>query len=223
MEPQQTPPEQEPVSPQPIQPAAQPESENPSEPAVRPIRLHKSSGSIEAITEPGEVLIFRVKKHLFGILVMYLQVLLGFGLAGGLVYFLLPSMVGADQQANVRSLMTLILILVAGLLGLIMVVVTYIYRQNELILTDRNVTQIIKNSLFSRQVSQLTLNNIEDVTADKEGLWSMVFNFGQIRIETAGEQNNFHFTYCPNPNHYGQLLVDTRAKCVGRGGNIPPH
>jgi uncharacterized membrane protein YdbT with pleckstrin-like domain len=153
---------------------------------------------------------------------MYMQAFLALTLVGGLAYFVVPDVVGADQQTQVQGWLAIGLAIFAMIVFLIMLVVTYIYSRNELILTDRNVTQIISNGLFSRQVSQLSLNNIEDVTADKQGIWSMVFNFGQVRIETAGEQNNFHFAYCPNPNYYGQLLLDTRARCAGRG-NSPPH
>lgn len=196
-------------------------------PAEQPIiapRIHssKGSGSIEAITEPGETLVFRTKKHFFGIAIMYLQAFLALILVGGLAYFIIPGIVGPDQETQVKGWLAIGLAIFAIFMFLILLVVTFIYSQNELILTDRNVTQVIRNGLFSRQVSQLSLYNIEDVTADKEGLWAMMFNFGQVRIETAGEQNNFHFAYCPNPNYYGQLLLDTRARCTGRG-NSPPH
>jgi hypothetical protein len=217
-------PEQTPTEPTPTQPVEQPAAtESPEPPVVAP-RIHSSKGrgSIEAITEPGEKLIFRTKKHPFGIVVMYVQVFLALILVGGLAYFIVPGVVSADQQSQVQNWLTLGLAAFAVLIMLIMLVVTYIYSDNELILTDRNVTQVIRNGLFSKQVSQLSLNNIEDITADKEGIWAMLFNFGQVRIETAGEQNNFHFSYCPNPNHYGQLLLDTRARCAGRG-NSPPH
>jgi hypothetical protein len=217
-------PEQTPIEPTPTQPLEQPAVNQPSEPPVVAPRIHssKGSGSIEAITEPGEKLVFRTKKHPFGIAVMYLQAFLALILVGGLAYFVVPGVVSADQQSQVKGWLAIGLALFAMVIFLIMLVVTYIYSRNELILTDRNVTQIISNGLFSRQVSQLSLNNIEDVTADKEGIWAMIFNFGQVRVETAGEQNNFHFAYCPNPNYYGQLLLDTRARCAGRG-NSPPH
>lgn len=202
-------------------PAPEPTPVSPLEQPVAP-RIHSSKGhgSIEAISEPGEQLVFRTKKHPFGVLVMYLQAVLALALVGGLLYLVVPGMVDETQQAAVKGWLMLALAGFAMVMFLIMLLVTYIYSDNELILTDRNVTQIIRNGLFARQVSQLSLNNIEDVTADKQGIWAMLFNFGQIRIETAGEQNNFHFTYCPNPNHYGQLLLDTRARCQK---NNAPH
>lgn len=218
MNPEQTP--TEPTQPQPVE---QPTVNQVAEQQIVAPRIHssKGGGSIEAITEPGETLVFRTKKHPFGIAVMYLQAFLALILVGGLAYFVVPGVVSADQQSQVQGWLAIGLAIFAMVIFLIMLVVTYIYSQNELILTDKNVTQVIRNGLFSKQVSQLSLNNIEDVTADKEGIWAMLFNFGQVRVETAGEQNNFHFSYCPNPNYYGQLLLDTRARCAGRGN--PPH
>ncbi len=190
------------------------------QPTPQPRRM--IHGSIEAITEPGEKLIFRTKKHPFGLVVMYLEALFGFILASGLMLYLVPGFFGEDQQVAAKSWVLIIVALFGAIMVVILLVVTYIYSSNELILTDRNVTQIIRNGLFDKQVSQLSLNNVEDVTAEKHGLFPMLFNFGQVRVETAGEQNNFHFQYCPRPNHYGQLLLDTRAECIGRG-NSPPH
>lgn len=190
-------------------------------PAV-PSKIHApgKSGSILAITEPGEVVVFRIKKHLFGLIVMYLQALIGFGLVTGLLLFTTADLVTGDNKAAAQQWIVLGLTVVGVLLFLILLVVTFVYRQNELLLTNRNITQVIRNGLFDRQVSQLTLNNIEDVTAEKKGIWAMIFNFGQIRVETAGEQNNFHFKYCPLPDHYGQLILDERASCRA---NSPPH
>ncbi len=224
MNPENTPtPEETPAQPQPVE---TPQIDTPPVPPPVPtesIQAPRIHSSIEAITEPGEEIVFRTKKHPFGIIVMYLQAILGFVLAGGLMLYLLPSFFGADQQTEVRAWALVGL----GFFGLIMFVilllVTYVYYSNELILTNRNVTQIIRNGLFDKQVSQLSLNNIEDVTAEKHGIFPMLFNYGQVRVETAGEQNNFHFRYCPDPNHYGQLLLDTRAICQRRGGNSPPH
>lgn len=181
---------------------------------------HRIHSSIEAATSPGEHVVFQVKKHFFGLAVMYLQAIIAFIIVSGLLYFLAPSVLGSGNEDGIRSAVVLILAVFGGLLALILLLVTYIYRQNKLILTNRNVTQVIQNSLFSRQVSELNLNNVEDVTADKRGIWAMIFNFGEVRIETAGEQNNFHYQYCPDPNYYGQQILDMRQQCIG---NNPPH
>ena len=214
MESQQTPLQQEPTPPQPEQQPAN------SAEAVVPEEAPRIHSSIEAATSPGEHVIFQTRKHFFGLAIMYLQAIVAFLVVAGLLLFLTPSVADAGNEGTIRSAVLIILVVFGGLLALIMLLVTYIYRQNKLILTNRNVTQIIQKSLFSRQVSELALNNVEDVTADKQGIWSMIFNFGEVRVETAGEQNNFHFKYCPNPNYYGQQLLDMRQQCL-RNNNAP--
>jgi uncharacterized membrane protein YdbT with pleckstrin-like domain len=103
---------------------------------------------------------------------------------------------------------------VLGIVGLLLLLATYVYRQNKLIISDQNVTQVSQRGIFSRQVSELSLLNVEDVTSDQNGFLPTIFNYGVLRIETAGEQNNFHFTYCPRPNYYGKMILEARQGCL---------
>ena len=36
------------------------------------------------------------------------------------------------------------------------------------------------------------------------------FNFGCVKIETAGEQANFIFNFCPNPNGVAKIILDAK-------------
>jgi hypothetical protein len=78
------------------------------------------------------------------------------------------------------------------------------------VVTSDSLTQISQTSLFNRQSSQLALVNIEDVTAEQNGILAHMFNYGVIRVETAGERSKFVFTYCPNPNFYAQQILQAR-------------
>jgi len=104
---------------------------------------------------------------------------------------------------------------VFGLIALILVVIflilaTWIYNRSLLIVTTRNVTLINQVGLFNRKVSELAMTNIEDVTAQKKGIFQTIFNFGTLVVETAGEQNNFVYTYCTNPNVAAKIILDAR-------------
>lgn len=182
-------------------------------------RPNTPDSSIEAATSPGEFVVFEVKKHLFGLFVMYLQAIVAFLIIGWLFLFLGPEALGTDPETT-NSIVAVGLVIFGGLLALILLIVTYIYRQNKLILTNRSITQVAQNGLFSRKVSELSLQNTEDITADKSGIWAHILNFGEIKVETAGEQFNFHFKYCPNPDYYGQQILDSRQVCIDEN---PPH
>lgn len=168
--------------------------------------------------DADEQQIFTIHRHFFGIFIVYIQVLVGILAGLGLIYFLLPSFV---EPSNNRAYQIIAMFSVGALviIALILVVATVIYLQSKLIVTDQNVTQILQRGLFSRKISQLSLNDVEDVTADQHGLFSTAFNFGILKIETAGEQSNFHFSYCPRPSHYAKLILEARERFLHKPGN----
>lgn len=56
--------------------------------------------------------------------------------------------------------------------------------------------------------------NIEDVTAEQNGILAELFGFGTLKAETAGERSNFHFLYCPEPNKYAQIILHARERFI---------
>jgi uncharacterized membrane protein YdbT with pleckstrin-like domain len=74
------------------------------------------------------------------------------------------------------------------------------------------VTQVQQTGLFNKQSSQLSLENLEDVTAEKNGILAQMFNFGVIKCETAGERSKFVFPFCPNPTYYAQEILNARER-----------
>lgn len=203
---------------EPTTPSPSPDDSKPPLPPVAPsgvnaddIRKHRNY-TIESASAPGEEIIFSTHKHPIGIIILYLQAVLVLLLGGGLVFWLLPDLLGSERTLELQSAILLGFVFLAGVVGLILLLLTYIYQQNKLILTTHNVTQIIQSGLFNRQVSELALGDIEDVSADKRGILAMIFDYGEVRVETAGEQNNFRFAYCPRPNQHGQMLLAARQQ-----------
>lgn len=143
---------------------------------------------------------------------MCIQATIGLAVAAGLTFFLVPEMVSVESRDRVIGLLTVGFLLVAALMVVILLIATYIYEQNRLMISNKNLTQVAQRALFDRKVSELSLGSIEDVTSTKAGILQTIFDYGELRIETAGEQNNFHFTYCPSPDKVGQQLLDARQR-----------
>lgn len=199
--PQNTPPEQE----GPVQSPITEEAFKRRPPVFNPM------GRVEDINK-DEVKVADIRRHPFGLLLVYTQVLIAIVLVIGLMVFLLPEMVGdsSDQLIIAGSM------IIFGLAAIFMLLYTKIYYGNQLIITDMHVTQVLQSGLFSRKVSELTMENVEDVTANQHGIFPTMFNYGTMKVETAGEQNNFVFRYCPNPNAYAKALQDARADYYNR-------
>ncbi len=54
--------------------------------------------------------------------------------------------------------------------------------------------------------------NVEDVTSDQHGFFATLFGYGTLKIETAGEQMNFHFTYTPNSGAIANHVLEARER-----------
>ncbi len=167
------------------------------------------TGRIEQIS-PDEIKIADIRRHPFGLIIIYVQFIIAAALSIGLLVFLLPSVIGSS--ASVRMFLGLLVLLMTTFGAVFLILATRVYNGNQLIVTDENVTEVQQLGLFNRKVSELTMEDIEDVTANTHGILSTIFNYGILTVETAGEQSNFVFKYCPNPNAYAKALQDTRQK-----------
>jgi hypothetical protein len=74
--------------------------------------------------------------------------------------------------------------------------------------------------MLIRKVSQLSLANVEDVTSEQRGIFSNMFNYGVLNIETAGEQANFNFGYCPNPHRIAKIILDAKDDFLSNTGQM---
>ncbi len=74
------------------------------------------------------------------------------------------------------------------------------------IITSDRVLNIEQAGLFSRRTSELKFQKIQDVTVDVQGLFQTFLNFGDVEIQTAGEEEHFLFRRVPDPYKVKDLL-----------------
>jgi uncharacterized membrane protein YdbT with pleckstrin-like domain len=74
--------------------------------------------------------------------------------------------------------------------------------------------QIIQRSLFNKKVSRLSMSNVEDVNAEQKGIIASMLGYGTLTVQTAGEEDNFVFSFCPNPNFYAEKILEARQAYV---------
>ncbi len=172
--------------------------------------------TIESIDD-NETMLQIVHKHWFGLIIVYVEIGLGFVAAAVLLWLMLPIVMTHSDSYEIRRTFSVFLGAGAILTWLVLVLFTYIYRQSKLIITNKNLTQIVQHGLFNRQVSELSMADVEDVTAHKKGFFANFFDYGGLLVETAGETENFEFTMCPKPDVYGKTVLDAREQFLGRG------
>jgi hypothetical protein len=164
------------------------------------------------VMQPGEQVICEIKRHPIGILGMYIA-------AGALIvvvvilaFIVAPNIITSASRSQVMGIGGLAVV-IASLLALGFVfVANKVYWGNSWVLTTDSITQTTQTALFDKRSSQLSLGNLEDVTAEQNGIFPHMFNYGTLRVETAGERSKFMFIYCPNPTSYARQVLGARER-----------
>jgi len=80
------------------------------------------------------------------------------------------------------------------------------------IVTNERVINIDQKGFFNREISELKLTKIQDVTSEIVGVIPTLFNYGDIFVQTAGEVERFKFVQIPNPNEVKNIIVQLQEK-----------
>lgn len=96
-----------------------------------------------------------------------------------------------------------------------------------IILTTEHLVEIEQSAVFSRKVSELDLDCVEDATSDQKGFWATMFHFGDVLIQTAGELPNFHFLNVEDPSGVQQKIMEAKevfmkSRLVVENTSVPP-
>ena len=161
--------------------------------------------------QKGERQIFAIKRHPIGILFTY--VVAGFGLLLlAVIIFAIAPLIAPDNRETIVRLGAGLYLIVLLVTVLLVTVSHYVYWGNRWVLTTDSLTQVSQTGLFNKESSQLSLANLEDVTAQTNGILAKIFNFGVLKVETAGERSKFTFSYCPDPEKHAQEILNAREQ-----------
>ena len=171
---------------EPMQPQLQP---SPGQENIADNPLH--------VMSPGERVVCNIKRHPIGLVGVYaMTAILLVGLFAFIGY--LPTLV-PDLSTTDKTYAFVAAVSFALLIVLFAWVATIVYSGNRWIVTSDSITQIQQTGLFRKQTSQLSLENLEDVTFEQNTIVQTIFNYGTLKAETAGEHSKFQFPFCPNP------------------------
>ena len=165
-----------------------------------------------SVMQPGEQMICEIKRHPIGLIGIYLAATFAIVIALVVIFVLVPQFVTGDNKTKVTDWLTVLFMFGLGLAALMVLIANIVYKSNRWIVTSDSITQVARSGLFSTQSSQLSMGNLEDITAQQNGIMAHMFNYGVLRAETAGERLKFFFIYCPNPNYYAQQILGARER-----------
>jgi hypothetical protein len=79
---------------------------------------------------------------------------------------------------------------------------------NVYIISTKKVVDMDFMGLLYKNISEATLDNIEDVTSNISGTFGTIFNIGDVYIQTAAETREFEFKGIYNPAKVRDLISD---------------
>lgn len=90
----------------------------------------------------------------------------------------------------------------------------YRYNNDIWVVTDQRLVDSRKKHPFDLHVASADLVDVVDTSIARSGPLQTIFNFGDVRCQTAGSQTNFNLAQVPDPGR-AQALVD-RLRDVAR-------
>ncbi|MEI6498829.1 MAG: PH domain-containing protein [bacterium] len=76
------------------------------------------------------------------------------------------------------------------------------------IITDERIVNIAQVGLFKREISELHLRQVQDVSAKVTGIFGTLLDFGDVQIQNAANKENFIFPSVPNPYYVAKKITD---------------
>ncbi len=157
------------------------------------------------VMQPGERVVCELRRHpigLFGIYFMLAVVVVAAVCAVALAPRIFLGITSQNQ-----AVLALGAVIVCAIVGLFTYVGSIVYKGNRWVVTTDSITQIDQTSLFSKQTSQLSMANLEDVTVEQNGFLPSMLGYGRLRAESAGQRGKFVFDYCPRPNDCAKQII----------------
>lgn len=125
----------------------------------------------------------------------------------------------SDISVEAKALGSFVALILCAVIAAIAFAAMIVYRKSRMILTNQKLVYIRYHSLFSREISQLNIGEVEDVNVAQHTIWDRLFKMGTITIETAGEQNNYVFTHVINAHEFARLTIQAHEGSIAEYGN----
>lgn len=153
--------------------------------------------------DSDEKIIFKVHRYWITLVLSFVKAFVSILALASLIYFVGP--------ARVYYSITLLAIL--GIWFLITLVYIFfewvVWYLDLYILTTKRIVDIEQRGLFSRQVSETSLDRIQDVTFEIKGILATFFNYGNVRIETAGSETVISLDQVKDPELLQKTIFNT--------------
>lgn len=88
--------------------------------------------------------------------------------------------------------------------------------------TQKRIIIVDQKRLFDRQISNIRFDKIQDVSIDVDGIWSTFLNFGNVKVQTASEDNTEFFLNTVRKPEEVRRVIFSQHNVIGDKGVTRP-
>lgn len=126
----------------------------------------------------------------------------------------------SDPFAYIPARYQLVLIILWYLLTMLFTFESFIvWYFNVYIITDKRIIDVDFRGLWGKRISEALLSSVEDVTYETHKFWHILFDYGDIFMQTAAEKTEFEFHSIPKPGIVHDKLTDLVQVYKNRNGD----
>ncbi|MDD5731284.1 MAG: PH domain-containing protein [Patescibacteria group bacterium] len=92
------------------------------------------------------------------------------------------------------------------------------YYLDVFVVTNKRILRVEQLVLFGQNVSETSLQHIQDVSSRVKGVIYTILDVGTVYIETAGERANFTFTFIKDPGDLAARILELQKEMWGDEG-----
>lgn len=160
----------------------------------------------------GEKILYEVRKHWYVLLVeSFFTVILS--LVPWVVFFGLD-VLSVPLVGGEGSLLFFLGTLWLFVTWIVFMIIWTNYYLDVWLVTTRRIIDIEQHGLFSRDFSEFRLDKIQDITIEVKGILPTLLRFGDIHVQTAGEDREFIIKGIPKPYRLRDVMFKEQHRVM---------
>lgn len=89
---------------------------------------------------------------------------------------------------------------------------------NIYIVTNKHLVDVDFDSLLYRRITEVNLSDVESVKSKLMGVFASLFNYGDVKVETAAAHQSIDFVKVPRPDFVADRIQDLVGTAKGEDG-----
>lgn len=80
------------------------------------------------------------------------------------------------------------------------------------IITTERIVNIEQKGMFQRKVSEMSYSKLQDISTEVTGFLPTMLNYGDVKVQTAGEEDDFIFRTVSDPYQVKNTIISLQKK-----------